>query len=169
MTLKEVKETMHKELETNGVNTAKASLEHYFDGVDKTLQPGSPIYNLGLVERRKIPDRATDNITTLGIRKNIASPSDIIIAYAALLFRSVYFANQVTIETRKLLEKGLAKSLGITNSNLRHSLTRIHQDRELSNFLKYSQVANIDSVQFPNASIGRIRKHGYSCGEVVWA
>ena len=152
------------------MNTAKASLEHYFDGVDKSLQPGSPIYNLGLVERRKIIDRETENkTTTLGIRKNIASPSDIIVAYAALLFRSVYFANQETIETRKLLEKGLSKSLGITNSNLRNSLTRIHQDRELSHFLKYSQVANIDSVQFPNASIGRIRKHGYSCGEVVWA
>lgn len=167
MAPEDVRDTLSKELESHGITPAPASLKSYFEGVDKSLCPGSPLYNLGLVERRLIPDRA-NNRTTLGIRKSISKPSVVVVTYATLLFHSCFFPDKQTVETKILLEKGLAKSLGITNWGLREALTRIHQDRELSIFLKYSQVANIDSVQFPSINISRVRKHGYSSGEIVW-
>jgi hypothetical protein len=164
----EVIETISNELERNGINSARSSLETYFEGIDRALCPGSPLYDLGLIERRKIPDKATDR-TTLGIRKSITYPSDIVVAYATMLFHAFYFSDKPTVETKAMLEKGLARSIGVTNSSLREALTRIHQNRELGQFLKYSQVANIDSIQFPDANIRRIQRHGYSSGEILWA
>lgn len=154
-----------EKLESMEVTAASASLDSYWQGVEKTFYPGLPIYNLGLVERRKV----LGDTAKVKFRKCLITPPDIIVAYATLLFRSVHFANHQTIETRILLDKGVAKCLGISNSEFREALRRIHQDGTLGRVLKYSQVANIDSVQFPAANLKSIQKDGYSCGDVVWA
>lgn len=161
----EIVKIIHKELETRKISAAAASVESYWEGVEETFYPGSPIYNLGLVERRKVHGETAKQ----KIRKCLISPPDVAVVYATLLFRSVHFANQQTIETRMLLEKGVARCLAISNPEFREALKRINQNKELGRVLKYSQVANIDSVQFPNARLVSTQVHGYSCGDVVWA
>jgi hypothetical protein len=144
----------------------RASVKTYFSGIEQALRPGWPLHDLGFVERRTIESEGGERI-----RRRAAKPADCVIAYATLLFHQRFFPTQTTVETRVLLARGLARSLGIRDAELREALTRIHQDSVLSRFIQYRRTVNIDSVQFlegSEVSVRRLSAHVYQHGGVRW-
>ena len=70
-----------------------------------------------------------------------------------------------------LLDKGLARSLGMNEQGFREALGRIHHHPRLSEFVQYRGVVNLDSVQFVRMgppALKDIRSQGYASEEVRW-
>jgi len=150
--------------ETNPIE--RSSVMTYFTGVEQALRPGWPIHDLGFIERRTIQSEGSERI-----RRRATKPADCVIAYGTLLFHHHLFPNQTTIETRILLNRGLARSLGVRDADLREALTRIHQDPVLGKFIQYRRTVNLDSVQFIDGSeinLRRLAAHVYHHGGVRW-
>ena len=167
MSFDEVLESLASESNDGERQYEATATRKRLEGVEKTFRPGWPIHSLGLVERRSVKgERGKERL-----RRCLSSPSDIVVAYGAMLFQHVLFSNQNTIETRKLVEKGLARALGLSDTRLRESFARLHQHAEFSDFLQYHRKVNMDSVQFRKIgapALIQIRKHAYASGEVRW-
>ena len=146
---------------------AEKSVKTYFEGIEQTFRPTWPIYDLGLVERRKVAgDSGKERI-----RRRRAIPDDLVVLYAALLFQHHFLPTQPTVEAGQLLEHGLGRSLGMRDGDVRDAFVRIHQDSRLGEFFNYSQAANLDSVQFAKSGISalkQVRTHAYQSGNVRW-
>jgi hypothetical protein len=145
----------------------RSTVESYFEGVERTFRPGMPIHALGLVERRQ----AANGDGRERFRRSLSSPPDLVVAYATLLFHATFFSAEQTIETRRLLEKGLARSLGVRDQQLRDALSRIHQHHDLGQFIQFRRAVNLDSVQFARSGDPALRSLsilGYDSGEVRW-
>lgn len=158
-----VKALTEKISEEQNVEYQEKSIKTYFEGVNAAFRPGSPLYGLGLLQRRHIESERKE-----GIRRCSVKVADIVVAYAVLLFHKIYFYDHTTVESRSLLEKGVGKSLGLNNIEFRETLTRISQNRKLNNLIQYSAVANIDSVEIKRSDLNAVLKSAYISGEVQW-
>ena len=163
----EVVKKLHSRAVEAGEDVSDTTVGNYFEGVDRSFRPGSPFYGLGLVERRAIDGEPGKE----RIRRCQVAPNDIAVTYGTLLFQHSMFPDQTTIETRVLLEKGLARCLALREHEFRESLARIHQHADLSKFLQYRRLVNLDSVQFLKSgeeALYAVRRHGYISEEVQW-
>jgi len=145
----------------------RSTVESYFQGVEQTFRSGMPIHGLGLVERRQIANEEGRE----RFRRSLSHPPDVVVAYATLLFHATFFSNEQTVETRRLLEKGLARGLGVRDQQFRDALSRIHQHHDLGQLIQFRRAVNLDSVQFARAGEPALRSLsilGYDSGEVRW-
>lgn len=146
---------------------AAKTVKTYFEGVERTFRPTLPIYGLGLIERRSAPEESKREL----LRRRRVEPNDLVILYAATLFHHKFFANSSTVEAKQLIDRGLSRILGVGISQVRSAFVRIHQDASLGQFLRYSQAANLDSVQFMKKgedALKQIRSSTYVQGSVRW-
>lgn len=163
MTVDEIVKDLTDHIQQNGQQVNETSISTYYAGIEQTFRPGWPIYALGLIERRNLSGEAGQRL-----RRCLANPADIVIAYGTLLFQKRLFPGQQSIEAKQLLSRGVGKSLGISDFEYREAMMRIHQHQDFSNFLQYKRVANLDSVQFLDTNLHAVRTHGYRGGEVRW-
>lgn len=166
-TTDQIVEALAQSAKDDGKQIEISSVSTYFDGVDNAFRPGRPLYGLGLVERREVPGANGKR----RMRRALASPSDIVVAYATTLFQKAFFDGQTTVEARVLLEKGLARLLGLRDADLREALRRITRHPELGQCLQYRQQVNLDSVQFLKSGEGAlrsIRMQAYNSQDVKW-
>jgi hypothetical protein len=166
ITPNEAVQAMTKLLAGSSDPIEESSVDSYFQGVEASLRPGSPLYGLGLVERRD------DGSNGPRLRRRVVKPPLVVMAYAAMLFQRRFFPTQATIEMRVLLQKGLAKALGVRDADVREGLLNLNQDTGLSRVIQYKQTVNLDSVQFiesTDATLVRLASHAYSQGLIRWA
>ena len=143
-----------------------ATIKTYFQGVMQSYHPGGPLHDLQLIEYRQVDHDRRDRL-----RRCAASPAEIVVAYGTMLFQQAFFPDSTTIEARMLLDKGLARSLGMNEQGFREALGRIHHHPRLSEFVQYRGVVNLDSVQFMKMgppALKEIRSQGYANEEVRW-
>jgi hypothetical protein len=143
----------------------ETTVSTYFAGVDNAFRPGMPLYDLGLIERQDTDDEKRR------LRRTLIKPSDIVTAYATVLFHSSLFPEQTTVEARMLVERGIARALGIKDSQYREALGRITQHTTLGQVIEYRHQLNLDSVQFlksGEAALRAIRTQAYTTQEVRW-
>lgn len=162
----EIVETLTKIAKEGGTEIEASTVDTYFQGVDNAFRPGKPLYDLGLIERRE----ANGENGKRRLRRSLTKPADIVIAYGTILFQKSFFSNQNTVEARLLLEKGLARALGMRDPDLRDAWRRITQ-QAFGEFVQYRQQVNIDSVQFLKSGEGAlraIRLQAYNSQEVRW-
>ena len=146
---------------------AEKSVRTYFEGIDKSLRPTWPIYGLGLIDRRRVPGEVGKE----RVRRRRTLPHDLVVLYAALLFQKRFAPNHPTVNAPRLLERGLAKVLGMWNSDIRDAFIRINQDPDLGEFLHYTQAANLDSLQFVRSGVPalkKVRAHAYQSNGIRW-
>lgn len=72
-----------------------------------------------------------------------------------------------------MLGKGFARVLGLRESDVRESLSRITTHKEYGQFVQYRQQVNQDSVQFlrptdADAALRELRLNGYRSQAVRW-
>ena len=165
-TLNEIKELLIKQASTLGLDLADDSINSQFNGVAQTFYPGFFVNDLGLIEVR-----GQDEAVSKKFRRKLCKPADIVICYATLLFKKQFFSGDSTVDARALLGRGLAKALGMIDSDVRDSLSRIHTDKIIGQFLQYRNQVNLDSVQFPkplDLSLREIRSNAYGSQAVKW-
>jgi hypothetical protein len=165
-TLDETVDALCKKGPEGSDSVERATVENYFEGVDQAFRPGRPLYSLGLIERRE----GDDGDGKKKMRRSLVQPSDLVVAYATTLFQKSFFEIP-TVELRLLLEKGLARAIGIRDIDLREALTRISQHASLSQFLQYHRTVNLDSVHFLRSGDGAlraIRNQVYMTQDVKW-
>jgi hypothetical protein len=163
----QIVETLAKFAKDTGMEIEESTVQSYFEGVDNAFKSGRPLHSLGLIERRD----ANDGNGKKRLRRALTRPADIVVAYATALFQNTFLQGQPTVEARVLLEKGLARSLGLRDADLRESLRRISQHSALGQFLQYRQQVNLDSVQFLKSGDGAlrsIRMQAYNSQDVKW-
>lgn len=168
MTFDDIVERLSKCVQEQGHGIEPATVRTYFQGIEQSLRPGGPLHDLLLVEYRAVADDHGKS----RLRRCTSNPPDIVVAYATLLFHHSFFSNQNTVEARLLIEKGLARCLGLKDQKLREALTRIHQHPRLSEYLQFRHAVNLDSVQFVKIgtpALKAIRAHAYQSEEVQWA
>ena len=130
-----------------------------------TFHTGGFVHELALIEERAIGDRSKK------IRRRLGRPEDTLVAYAASLFQKRFYSGQATVEARDILSNGLARTLGIRDSDVRESLSRVSTHKELSQYVQYRQQVNQDSIQFlrpSEATLKDIRISGYRSQAVKW-
>ncbi len=167
MPVKDVQERLGSRMAEDGNAVAPKTVETYFAGVQQAFRVGWPLHDLRLMEHREIVGEQGG----WRIRRCITKPHDVVVAYTTLLFRESFYPNKSTIEARVLLERGVAKALGIRDASYRDALSRIHQDSKLSGFLEYRRAVNLDSVQFPkmgSSAVRQLRAYVYGLREVQW-
>jgi len=155
------------ESQKNGARVAEKTIKTYFEGVERSFRPTWPIYGLGFVERRSVPEESKREL----LRRRRVEPKDLVVLYAALLFHETFSPKETTVEAKRLIDHGLSRVLGMGISHVRAALVRIHQNSTLSQFLQYSQSANLDSIQFVKSgpsALKQIRSHAYTQGDVRW-
>jgi hypothetical protein len=160
-------EQVGKRMCETGNAVEAATVKTYLTGVEQSFRAGWPLHDLKLLEHRVIDGDGG----RARIRRCITRPPDIVIAYATLLFHQAYFPQNNTVEARVLLERGVAKALGVRDQTYRDGLSRIHQDSKLSIFLEYRRAVNLDSVQFVRIgapALRQLRVYAYSIRDVQW-
>jgi len=168
MLLSDVVDSIRAEARKIGVELADDTIETYFAGVDASFRPGQMLYMLGLIERRKA---RVDGKEKLLIRRTSIRPSKELIVYAALLLHRRYFKGQDTVATPDLLNCGLARILGMRDSDLRDQLKQMRHDKGCSALIEYTQRQDLDSVHFRkqgSAPLGDLREYCYNSGAVKW-
>ena len=164
MALEEIVDTLAKQADEKQLNIAKDTVETYFGGVVQAFQAGGFVHEMGLIEQRTTGDGRK-------LRRRHGKPHDLLVAYAAVLLQKEFFTNQATVEARELLGKGLARVLGMRDSDVREALSRITTHRELSQLVQYRQQVNQDSIQFlhtAEAALKELRTSGYRTQVVKW-
>lgn len=149
------------------LNISKDTVGTYFAGVAQSFQAGGFVHELGLIEERT----SGDSRGSRRMRRRLTRPDDLLVAYTTILFQHQYFPGQSTVEARALLGKGLARALGLRESDVRECLSRITTNKDLSQYVQYRQQVNQDSVQFlraADASLKEIRFRGYQSQAVKW-
>ena len=105
------------------------------------------------------------------MRRRLAKPEDLLVAYTAVLFQHRHYPGQATVEAREILGKGVARVLGLRESDVRESLSRITTHKELSQYIQYRQQVNQDSIQFlrpADATLRDLRLTGFRGQAVKW-
>lgn len=148
---------------------AEDSISTYFGGVAQTFQVGGFANELGLLEERTIGDGRT----TRKVRRRLTKAEDILVAYGAVLLQLQHFHGQATVEAREILGKGFAGVLGLRETDVRESLSRITTHKEYGRFVQYRRQVNQDSVQFlrsdaADAALRELRLTGYRSQAVGW-
>lgn len=149
------------------LDLSESSVTTYFTGVAQNFSPGGFVHELGLIEERTFGDGRG----TRRMRRRLGRPDDLLVAYGAVLFQRQHYAGQPTVEARELLGKGLARALGMRDSDVRECLSRITTHKDLSQYVQYRQNVNQDSIQFlrpADASLKEIRLSGYRSQTVKW-
>jgi hypothetical protein len=167
MSLDDIIECLHKHAEVNGPAIAKTSIDTYFRGVAQTFQTGGFVHELALVEERALSESGGGK----KVRRRLGRPEDTLVAYAASLFQKRFYPGQATVEARDILSNGLARVLGIRDSDVRESLSRVSTHKDLSQYVQYRQQVNQDSIQFlrpADATLRDIRINGYRSQTVKW-
>ena len=167
MSLDDVVDTLSKQALEKQMDITKDTVSTYFGGVAQTFHVGGFVHEMGLVEQRTIGDGRGSR----KVRRRLAKPEDILVAYAAVLLQKQFYTGQATVEARELLGKGLSRVLGIRDSDVRDALSRITTHKELSQYVQYRQQVNQDSVQFlkpTDATLKDIRTSGYRSQVVKW-
>lgn len=163
----QIVEILAKWAKDSGTDIEASTVATYFEGVDNAYRSGRPLYGLGLVERREAPDGNGKR----RLRRALSTPADIVVAYATIVFQKSFFPNDTTVEARVLIEKGLARALGMRDPDFRDALRRISQHTELGQFVQYRQQVNLDSVQFLKSgdpALRSIRLQAYNAQDVRW-
>lgn len=167
MTCDDIIERLSTCVQEQGHCIEPATVKTYFQGIEQSLRPGWPLHDLLLVEYRSVADDHGKS----RLRRCTSNPPDIVVAYGTLLFHHAFFQNQNTVEARLLIERGLARCLGLKDQKFREALTRIHQHPKLSEYLQFRHAVNLDSVQFlkiGTPALKAIRAHAYQSEEVQW-
>lgn len=167
MALDDIVDTLAKHADEKQLNIAKDTVETYFGGVVQAFQAGGFVHEMGLIEQRTTGDGRGSR----KLRRRLGKPDDLLVAYAAVLLQTHFFTNQATVEARELLGKGLARVLGMRDSDVREALSRVTTHRELSQFVQYRHQVNQDSIQFlrtAEATLKDIRTSGYRTQVVKW-
>ena len=167
MTVQEIVDHLSKIAIEAGKTVEKGTVDTYFSGIEHTFRPGGYLNELALVEERS-PD---DGEGKRRLRRRLARAADIAVAYAVTLFQKIFFPNETTVEARQLLSSGLARALGMKDTDVREALGRISQHAELSGFVQYRKQVNQDSVQFirfGEQSLRAIRTSAYKNQDVKW-
>ena len=113
MSLDDVLDSLVKFAEEKQLDVAKETVNTYFGGVAQTFQPGRFVNDLALVEERTVDEgRGTKRV-----RRRLARPEDAIVAYAVSLFQKHFYPTQATVEAREILGSGLARVLGVRDSD----------------------------------------------------
>jgi len=165
MSLDDIIECLQKHAEEKGISLAKNSIDTYFRGVAQTFHAGGFVHELALVEERSLGEGGRK------VRRRLGHPEDILVAYAASLFQKRFYPGQATVEARDILSNGLARVLGMRDSDVRESLSRISTHKDLSQYVQYRQQVNQDSIQFlrpADATLRDIRISGYRSQTVKW-
>jgi hypothetical protein len=165
VSLDDIIDGLHKHAEVNGTVIAKNSIDTYFRGVAQTFHAGGFAHELTLVEERAL------SVGGKKVRRRLARPDDILVAYAIVLFQKEFYRDQATVEARDILGKGLARALGTRDSDVRESLSRISTNKDLSQYVQYRQQVNQDSIQFlrrAEDTLRDIRISGYQSQAVKW-
>lgn len=163
----DVVEQVGQRMREGGNGVELATVKTYFAGVQQSFRAGWPLHDLRLVEQRAVDGDGGG----ARVRRCVTSPADIVVAYATLLFQHAFFPSNNTVEARVLLERGVAKAIGMRDQAYRDALSRIHQDSKLSGFLEYRRAVNLDSVQFVKMGIPalkQLRAYAYTLREVQW-
>jgi hypothetical protein len=167
MSLDDVVDCLTEFAEKEQIGVTKETVNTYFSGVVQTFHPGRFVHELALIEERT-PEEGRGRKR---FRRRLVSAEDIVVAYAATLFQKHFFQDQATVEARELLGKGLARVLGMRDSNLREALSRISTHKDLSQYVQYRQQVNQDSIQFPRAgepALRDLRINAYRTQVVKW-
>lgn len=163
----DIVDCLAKHADEKQLNISKKTVDTYFSGVAQTFLNGGFVHELGLIEQRVLGDgRASRRV-----RRRLGRPDDTLVAYAAVLFQKQFYPGQATVEAREILGKGLSRVLGIRDSDVRDSLSRITTNKELSQHVQYRQQVNLDSIQFlrpAEAALREIRTSGYRSQAVKW-
>jgi hypothetical protein len=167
VTLDDVLDSLARFAEEKQLGISKETVNTYFGGVAQTFQPGRFVNELALVEERMLDDGQGRK----RVRRRMARPEDAVVAYGVLLFQKHFCSGQATVEARELLGRGLARVLGIRDSDVREALSRISVHKDLSQYIQYRQQVNQDSIQFPRAgepALRELRISGYRSQVVKW-
>lgn len=165
MSLDDIISALHKHTEEMKNPLARDTVDTYFRGVANTFQTGGFVHELGLIEERSFSDRGKK------VRRRLGHPEDPIIAYATMLFQKQFYPGQSTVEAREILSCGLARVIGIRDSDVRESLGRVSTHRDLSQYVQYRHQVNQDSIQFlkpAESALKDMRIHGYRSQGVKW-
>lgn len=166
MTEDDVLDRLANRLQELQVAVEVATIKTYFQGVEQSYRLGGPLHDLQLIEYRVVDHDRRDRL-----RRCAACPADIVVAYGTMLFQQAFFPDSTTVEARLLLDRGLARSLGINEQKFREALGRIHHNPRLSEFVQYRGAVNLDSVQFMKIgppALKDIRSQGYASEDVRW-
>lgn len=167
LSVNEIVDCLAKHAEDKQLNISKETVGTYFNGVAQTFFNGGFVHEMGLIEGRTLGDGKTSR----RVRRRLGRPDDTLVAYTAVLFQKQYYTGQATVEAREILGKGLSKVLGIRDSDVRDSLSRITTHKELCQHVQYRQQVNQDSIQFlrpAEAALREIRTSGYRSQAVKW-
>jgi hypothetical protein len=167
MPLDEITDSLFKYAEEKQLGLSQDTVDSYFSGVARTFQAGGFVHEIGLIEERTLGDGRSSR----KVRRRLCRPDDIVVAYAAVLFQKQFYSGQATVEAREILGKGLARALGIRDSDIRESLSRITTHKDLSHYVQYRQQVNQDSIQFlrpADAALRDIRTSSYRSQAVKW-
>lgn len=149
------------------LNISKETVGTYFGGVAQTFLNGGFVHEMGLIEQRTLGDGNRSR----RVRRRLCRPNDTLVAYATVLFQKQYYNGQATVEAREILGKGLSRVLGVKDSDVRDSLSRITTNRELSRHVQYRQQVNQDSIQFlvsAETALQEIRTSSYRSHAIKW-
>lgn len=163
----DIVDCLAKHADEKQLNISKETVDTYFSGVAQTFLIGGFVHEMGLIEQRTLGDGKNSR----RVRRRLGRPDDTLVAYAAVLFQKQYYPGQATVEAREILGKGLSRVLGIRDSDVRDSLSRITTNKELSQHVQYRQQVNQDSIQFlrlAEAALQEIRTSGYRSQAVKW-
>ena len=166
MTEEAVLERLGNRFQELQIAVEAATVKTYFQGVERSYRPGGPLHDLQLIEYRTVDSDRRDRL-----RRCAARPADLVIAYGTLLFQHAFFPDSPTVEARMLLDKGLARSLGINEQKFREALGRIQHHPRLCEYVQYRGAVNLDSVQFMrmgSPALKDIRGQGYTSEDVRW-
>ncbi len=167
MSFDDVIDALAKHADDKQLNITKDTVSTYFGGVIQTFQAGGFVHEMGLIEQRTVGDGRGSR----KVRRRLGKPDDLLVAYAAVLLQKQFYSGQATVEARELLGKGLARILGLRDSDVREALSRITTHKELSLYVQYRQQVNQDSIQFmrtAEATLKEIRTSGYRSQVVKW-
>lgn len=167
LTEDDIVDCLAKHADEKQLNISKETVGTYFGGVAQTFLNGGFVHEMGLVEQRSLGDGKSSR----RVRRRLSRPDDTLVAYATLLFQKQFYPGQATVEAREILGKGLSRVLGIRDSDVRDSLSRITTNKDLSQHVQYRQQVNQDSIQFlrpAEAALREIRTSGYRSQAVKW-
>ncbi|MBP3955364.1 DUF4007 family protein [Gemmata sp. G18] len=167
VSLDDITDCLAQSAEEKQIGISKETVSSYFSGVAQTFQTGGFVNELGLLEERTVGDGRGGR----KVRRRLTKAEDLLVAYAAVLFQRQHYPNQATVEAREILGKGFARVLGLRESDVRESLSRITTHKDYGQFVQYRQQVNQDSIQFlrpAEATLRDLRLTGYRSHAVKW-
>jgi hypothetical protein len=167
ISIDDITDCLAQNAEEKQLGISKETVATYFGGVAQTFQVGGFVNELGLLEERTVGDVRGSR----KIRRRLTKAEDLLVAYTAVLFQRQHYPNQATVEAREMLGKGFSRVLGLRESDVRESLSRITTHKDYGQFVQYRQQVNQDSIQFlcpAETTLRDLRLTGYRSQAVKW-